>query len=264
MNRNLYLAIKIDSMRKSYFSIILICALSCAQNLYAQCTPDTSLKTSGTMPVALDTAKVGQLYTQIIQYHITRDTNVFVPQLGQNLNARIDTLRILNVVGMPSGFTYSCHNAGCKITGGTTGCAKLTGTPTAGQAGIYPLLVIIGIRATAFLGRVPVTQNVVDTNALYSIVVQGSTGEVEMNGIGSPVVYPNPVVDELQFYVPLADESISYRIKDLQGKTIESGTYQETKEVKHLSTQSLSNGLYLLELETGEKFYSKKFVVNRL
>ncbi len=195
-------------MRKIYLSIIIFCALSCVQNLYAQCSPDTSLKTSGTLPVVLDTAKIGQLYNQVIQYHITRDTNVFVPQLGQNLNARIDTLRILNVVGMPAGFTYSCHNAGCKIVGGTTGCAKLTGTPTAGQAGIYPLLVIIGIRATAFLGRVPVVQNVVDTNALYSIVVQGSTGAVEITTLGLPILYPNPVVDELQFFIPQANEPI--------------------------------------------------------
>lgn len=263
MNRILYLAIKIDFMRKSLLSIILFCTISCAQNLFGQCTPDTTLKTSGTFPAILDTAKIGQLYSQVIQYYITKDTNVFVPQLGQNLNARIDTLRILNVVGMPSGFSYSCHNAQCKIVGGTTGCAMLTGTPTAGQAGIYPLLVIVGIRATAFLGRVPVVQNVVDTNARYAIIVQGSNGTAELNENQKILIYPNPVANELQFYVPSIKSNLSYQIKDLQGKVLLEGLYQPINEVKHLSTENLNDGIYFLELRDETQTFTKKFVINR-
>ena len=202
-NKNkVYLAANLKSMKKFLLSMIAICAISFTQNVFGQCTPDPSIKSSGTFPAALEEAKVGESYEQVIQYFITKDTTVFVPQLGQTVNATIDTLRILNVLGMPDGFTYTCHNADCKIVGGTGGCAKLIGTPKSGSAGIYPLIVLIGIRATAYLGPLPVGQNVTDSNARYSITVNPASGNMEINEGNEIVIYPNPAKESVQFYLP--------------------------------------------------------------
>ena len=182
--------------------MIAICLLSFMQNVNAQCTPDPSIKSSGTFPAVLAEANVGKPYSQVIQYFITKDTTVFVPQLGQTVSAKIDTLWIDNVVGMPEGFTYSCHNSQCKIVCGTGGCAKLVGTPTSSQVGIFPLIVLISIRATAYLGPLPIGQTVNDSNARYSIIVNPANGTTELTSEASLLVYPNPAKDVLQFYLP--------------------------------------------------------------
>ncbi|MCE2741318.1 MAG: T9SS type A sorting domain-containing protein [Sphingobacteriales bacterium] len=247
-------------MRKSLLSILMICLISFSNNLLAQCTPDPNLKSTATLPAVLDTAFVGKLYTQEIKYFITKDTNVFVPQLGTNLNATIDTLRITGVRGMPDGFTYSCHNADCKIVGGTAGCATLTGTPTQAQVGIYPLLVLITVRATAFLGPVPISQNASDTNARYSIIVSGTTSKAEISEGDGPILFPNPAKEELQVYVPALSTEAQFEIQNIQGKTMQTGRLVK-HEVSHVSLAGFDSGVYIIHIEKGNEKISKKFVV---
>jgi len=247
-------------MRKSLLSILMICAISFSNNLSAQCTPDLSLKTTVTLPAALDTAFAGQLYTQEIKYFITRDTNVFVPQLGTKLDATIDTLWITGVKGMPDGFTYSCHNADCKIVGGTAGCATLTGTPTQAQVGIYPLLVLITVRATAFFGPVPISQNASDTNARYSIIVSGLNSQAEISLGSGPILFPNPAKEELQVYVPELSGEAQFMIQNIQGQTIEIGQLQK-HEVSHVSLAGFDAGIYIIRIQKGSEIVSKKFIV---
>lgn len=247
-------------MKKSILSILMICAISFSNNLLAQCTPDPNLKTTATLPAALDTAFAGKLYTQEIKYFITRDTNVFVPQLGTSLDATIDTLWITDVKGMPDGFTYSCHNADCKIIGGTAGCATLTGTPTQAQVGIYPLLVLITVRATAFLGPVPISQNASDTNARYSIIVSGLNSQSEINVGEGPILFPNPAKEELQVYVPELKGDASFSIQNIQGQILQKGSLVK-QEVSHVSLAGYKAGVYIIRIQKGSEIVSKKFVV---
>lgn len=247
-------------MNKSLLSILVICVISFSNKLFAQCTPDPNLKSTATLPAVLDTAYAGKLYTQEIKFFITRDTNVFVPQLGTNLNARIDTLWITGVQGMPDGFTYACHNADCKILGGTAGCATITGTPTQAQIGIYPLLVLIKVRATAFLGPAPISQNANDTNARYSIVVSGVNSKPELSMSGEPILFPNPAKEELQVYIPELAGEASFEIQNIQGKTIQIGRLQK-QEVSHVSLQAYEPGVYFIHFLNGNKKLSKKFLV---
>ncbi|MDZ4668445.1 MAG: T9SS type A sorting domain-containing protein [bacterium] len=247
-------------MRKTLFTILTICLFNLPNLLHAQCTPDTSFKTSGTIPAALDTAKVGILYQQTIQYHITKDTMVYVAQLGQTVNAKIDTLWITGVVGMPNGFTYSCHNAGCKILGGKTGCATLTGTATQAQAGIYPLIVLINIRATAFIGPIPVGQNVSDTNSRYTMVVEGASGLSTIDSYSEVILYPNPARDELQVYLPAQKELATYSIKNMQGMEVLAGNLLPQGEVSKIGLNQ-SKGVYFIEINTASKHLVKKFMI---
>lgn len=248
-------------MKKVLLSILMFCSLSCINNLFAQCSPDTSFKTSGTLPGVLGKAKIGVPYSQVIQYHITKDTTIFVAQLGQTVNAKIDTLWITGVKGMPAGFTYDCHNADCKILGGKTGCATLKGTPTSGQAGIYPLVVLIRIRATAFLGPVPVAQTVNDSNIRYAIVVEGANGIGELRLSNEPILYPNPTKSELQIFIPELSQNAAYKIMNLQGKEVVAGNFIDPKEVNHINLSNCESGVYFIEIKTAEKVWLKKFIV---
>jgi hypothetical protein len=247
-------------MKKTILSIILFCVISFSNNLLAQCTPDANLKSTATLPAVLDTARVGQLYSQEIKYFITKDTNVFVPQLGTSLDATIDTLWITDVKGMPDGFSYSCHNSECKILGGTAGCATLTGTPTQAQVGIYPLLVLITVRATAFLGPVPISQNASDTNARYSIVVSGLSSKPEISLGSGPILFPNPAKEELQVYVPELSGEAQFVIQNIQGKTMQTGILIK-HEVSYVSLAGFDAGVYMIRIQKGNEVVCKKFVV---
>lgn len=235
--------------------------MSFSNNLFAQCTPDPNLTTSGTFPAALDTAKVGQLYSQVLQYHITKDTTIYVAQLGSTVNAKIDTLWITGVVGMPDGFSYTCHNKDCKIIGGATGCATLTGTPKDGSAGIYPLRVLIQIRATAMFGPLPISQTVNDSNMRYTIIVQGGTGIGEMVENQDVILYPNPAKADLQVYVPTLRENANYSISNLQGQNMINGQIIGNREVSHLNISNLSSGVYFIQIQSANCNLVKKFWV---
>jgi hypothetical protein len=260
MKRNIYLAINLLNMRKSLFTILAICLFNLPSQLFGQCTPDQTFKSSGTIPAVLDTARVGVLYQQIIQYHITKDTTIYVAQLGTTVNAKIDTLWITDVVGMPDGFSYTCHNSECKIVGGTTGCATLTGTATQAQAGIYPLLVLIRIRATAMMGPLPVSQTVNDTNARYSIVVDNVSGQNKIENNGDLIIYPNPAREELQVYLPSLNEEAFYSIKNIQGQEVLNGKILPNGEVNKIGLNQ-SKGIYFIEINTKTKHLVKKFSV---
>jgi hypothetical protein len=260
MKRNIYLAINLKDMRKTLFTILTICAFNLPFLSFGQCTPDTSFKTSGTLPAVLANAKVGELYQQTLQYHITKDTTVYVAQLGTTVNAKIDTLWITGVVGMPDGFTYSCHNSECKILGGTTGCATLTGTPTASQVGIYPLIVLIKIRATAMVGPLPVGQTVNDTNARYSIVVGGVNGQSSIESNEELLIYPNPAKEELQVYLPELKEAAIYEVKNMQGQVVLKGNLLGNGEVSKIGLNQ-NPGIYFIEIQTPSKHLVKKFII---
>lgn len=225
-----------------------------------QCTPDTSIKTTGTFPAVLAEATVGTPYAQDIQYFITKDTTVYVAQLGQTVSAKIDTLRITGVKGMPDGFTYSCHNADCKIVGGTVGCATLKGTPKPGSAGIYPLVVMINIRATAFLGPLPVGQTVNDSNSRYAIIVNGASGQNELVAANDLLIYPNPAKETLQFYLPGKMENAKVSIFNVKGERVFEQTYSLNYTKEEINLSEMANGLYFIEIADGTGSYKKKFV----
>jgi hypothetical protein len=246
-------------MNRILLSIIAISLLSLTQFAKAQCVPDPAINTSGTFPAVLAEAKVGEAYEQVIQYYIVKDTTVTVPQLG-TVNAKIDTLWITGVVGMPDGFTYTCHNKDCKITGGSGGCAKLSGTPKSGQAGIYPLAVLIQIRATAFLGPLPVAQTVNDTNARYAIIVNHASGTNELINTESLLVYPNPAKENVQFYLPEYRGEGSVSLYNMRGQLVQTKNLALNRTVESIDLQELPAGLYQLNLTTSKGSFTKKFI----
>ena len=247
-------------MNRILLSIIAISLLSLTQFAKAQCVPDPAIKTSGTFPAVLADAKVGEPYEQVIQYFIVKDTTVFVQQLGQTVNAKIDTLWITGVVGMPDGFIYSCHNKDCKITGGTGGCAKLSGTPKSGQAGIYPLIVLIQIRATAFLGPLPIGQTVNDSNSRYAIIVNSAAGTNELVNTENLIVYPNPAKENVQFYLPEYRGEASVFIYNMSGQLVQTKNLELNRTVESIDLQELPAGLYQLNLATSKGSFTKKFI----
>lgn len=249
---------------KHLFSIIAFFAcIAGSFNATAQCAPDSTLTTTATRPDFLDTAKVNVPYTQVIQFYITKDTVVYVPQLGQTLNTRIDTLWITGVTGIPSGFTYNCHNADCKILGGAAGCVTISGTPGPNTGGIYPLLVLIKIRATAMLGIIPVAQTVNDTNARYFIVIDGPSGMAQLKGEEPLLVYPNPAKDLLQIALTKEQKQSSFVLLTQQGSTVATGELEGAGVVNQIQTDNLPQGIYYLKVISDDRVLTRTISILR-
>jgi len=132
-------------LRVLFFSFFLIFNFS----LKSQCIPDTSISNStwGLWPdtiqnlpnaiITLNYNTVLQLKTPITVDEVV-DQPVDVGGLTLDLTGwPVDSLKLVNVIGLPSGITWSCDNSNCSWLGDDVGCIELFGTPTVG--GVYDL-----------------------------------------------------------------------------------------------------------------------------
>ncbi|MBC7382614.1 MAG: T9SS type A sorting domain-containing protein [Bacteroidia bacterium] len=241
-------------MKKIILSIIAFSLLSFATEIKAQCTPDSSIHTTGTYPSYLDTAKVGVMYNQIIQYHITKDT------MYAGNGVTIDSMWITGVKGLPVGFTYTCFSPRCSIKGGQTGCVNLKGTPVANSSRNYPLTVYFSIRAT-LKGSLPIGQTISDSVTKYYIVVKSPAAVEEVGANNTVLVYPNPAKENLQVYIPNEGKNFSYQIFNLTGTLVQKGETNGFEPVKEIGLNQLSQSVYLIHINDNGKQYLKKFIV---
>lgn len=247
IKKNMYLAFKLFSMKKLLaYSIILISIFTFTKDTYGQCSPDTTIKSSGIYPAVLDNAKEAIAYSQVIQFFINKDT--LVSYLGQQILANIDSIKITGVNGMPAGFTYACHNATCAAKGGEPGCATITGTAASGSAGTYPLTVYYQVFARASFGGFPISQIISDSNKRYSIVVESATG---INQLAGPVgfeMYPNPTTESTNIYLNNQDELSKVEVFSLDGKELELLIEYKSKNMASVQTNNLPAGLYIVKV----------------
>jgi hypothetical protein len=198
-------------------------------------------------------------YSQVLQFYITKDT--LINYLGQNIKANIDSLFIIGVKGMPSGFTYACHNTNCGIKGGSNGCVTITGTATEAMANTnYPLVVMIKIKGTANTILGPISQNINDSNSKYAIYVQGLSSVNELTNINAISLYPNPAKDFFSIRGIESGELAKIDVYSLDGRL------QFKQQISGTETINLPEnvvpGLYLVIINRkGKKPISSKLIV---
>ncbi len=71
-------------------------------------------------------------------------------------------------------------------------------------------------------------------------------------------VYPVPFSNELTIYSPNSGDGITYQIVDVMGKVVKSGKI--TSSVEHINTANLSNGVYVIRIDDGQKTIIRKAV----
>ena len=117
---------------------------------------------------------VGLSYNESIQINvpITTQLNIF----GQPVTVDIDSMVVDNILGFPSGFTYSCDLVNCQVLGGTSLCITIYSItdPTSIDVGIYPL----DIQYTDYANNVPFigtfSQNIINSDYVIEIVNNNS------------------------------------------------------------------------------------------
>ena len=88
--------------------------------------------------VNLTQATAGQSYSQTMTIVVPQDTTVNFPGVGV-VNLTMNNRRLDAIQGLPQGFSYACNPSNCSFPGNSLGCIIITGNPTIGQAGTYPL-----------------------------------------------------------------------------------------------------------------------------
>lgn len=246
-------------MKKIYLLAVIIFA---ALSVSAQCTPDNTITQPGYYPEDLDTAVVGQSYNMVLHFRIPNDTNINYN--GFPVTATFDSIRLVSVLGLPSGFTYQCNVANCNFVPQQTFCAKVSGNPTAQQKGVYP--VEMAVVAYAKIGFIPIQQP--DTIRRFTLIVDTAGGNGGTTGIIVPCnaygvnVYPNPARSEVTVWVNDAD-ALECTVSDMTGKVqrteklLTSSGLQSTV----INLDGLAKGMYLVQVRGAKGTSTAKLLV---
>jgi Secretion system C-terminal sorting domain len=240
-----------------FFTLLGISSLSLSGQV---CTPDLSMKSTGVFPTTLPAARVNEAYSQILQYYVTKDTMVNVPQLGM-VNAKVDSLRIKQIIGVPNGMTYACNTMNCAIPGGGNGCIKVTGTPT--QKGVFKLKIVIEIVASVLLFK----QTIVDTIQNYTVTVSPGVGIEQINdqfneGIS---IYPNPLGGGFLSFNYLGTSNYNGKIMvfNAQNNMVFDMPYffQHGIKTNEIKLPELSAGIYFVAFSKPNGLVYKKVII---
>ena len=223
--------------------------------LFAQCTPDVNLKSSGIFPAELAPAIETKSYAQIIQFRMPKDT--MVSEFGFPILATIDSIVVTKVNGLPANFTYQCNQINCKANGGETGCILLSGMPQAGQQGVYPLAVVFKVFAHALT----LTRTIEDSVTRYSLTVNTATALQENIANNSFSIYPNPAQEFLTIENANAIKDAKVLVYDMKMQQVEVETVTNTASNQIvLNLANLEAGCYHLVLQNGSQMIRNKFI----
>lgn len=249
---------------KKFYAAILLLFITLGAN--AQCTPDNTHTQPGYLPAVLDTAFVGDNYEMVVHIRIPEDTAVTF--FGQNIVADIDSIRLVDVVGMPNSFSYQCNVASCTFTPTQTYCAKITGTATNNDVGTHPLrFAVVAYASAVILGTPTNLPPQADTLDQFEMIVasKGGTSSIkELIQDKAFHIYPNPA--QRQFNILLngvIGETISYDVVDITGKVFEKETItlQSTNDVVAASTENWAAGVYFVRVQNSKGIFTQRLVV---
>ena len=253
-------------MKKIIFSVLFAFVGSLA--LSAQCTPDTTMSgvikapagskmdTVGSRPIViLPYAQVNQNYSEVLHFKIPKDTTY------NGISATVDSVKLLNIMNLPSNFSLSCTPAGCVFPGESYGCAQLQGTPTTPDS--IELEVVIEFSVTIGGASAPI----IDTLGDYYLVVKGdpmSINEADANNL-SPRIYPNPANEHV--FIELNHQyagSVSLEVMNLVGRKVFAQQFENrSSQAIKISTKHLNQGVYLYHLRSENKTFTGKFSISR-
>lgn len=250
-------------MKKFYAAILL---LFVSIGAYSQCTPDNTHTQPGYLPNVLDTAFVGKNYDMVVHIRIPADTSVTI--FGQTIVADIDSIKLVDVVGLPPNFTYLCNVAGCVFTPTQTYCAKMSGTAAANDIGTHQLrFAVVAYASAVVLGTPTNFPPQADTLDQFEMIVadQGGINTLpELNKNKAFSIYPNPA--QKQFNILLngeVGETISYEVVDVTGKVFikENTILRNANDVVSASSENWAAGVYFVRVRNAKGIFTQRLVV---
>lgn len=244
-------------MAKLYI-ITIVFSFFTVLTVAAQCVPDSNMTGDYSPPinVGLPDAYVGQNYESAIYLRVPSDT-VF----NNLFTLTVDSLVLEDVVGLPSGLSFSCNTADCKILGGDFGCINLVGFPSdSTEVGDHPL-----VANFLFYLSGAVNTSVAYDISDYTLTLNAFTG-VRPTAAKSLrfEVAPNPAStnSSLNFELPTNDD-YTLRLHSLLGAELANVSLQANGGMNSIRLQSYIRqpGIYFASLHQGEYSKTIRFIV---
>ncbi len=248
-------------MKKFYLAILSVCATTLA---YGQCAIDPSLvgsgagiyppagsSGSGTL-IQLPPVYQFQASSVVTDVIVLQDTTLSF--FGLQFTVPIDSMRIIDILGIPPGMSYNCDNSNCSWIGGAHGCIGLVGTPT--QQGNYSMSV-----NTEFVINVP---GLVDTVApavfTFELTVLPPASVFDNQKVDFNLS-PNPANQFVDIRINRDNEDVEYEILDMLGRSVEKGIHMPDAGNIRLKTEHLINGFYILRLTSKDQSAARRLIV---
>ena len=251
--------------------------------LYAQCTPlpyqDSSYAiwpdTVDNIPVAYH----GQPYSTtltiktpspLIEAVVGDTSKVDIPIFGYVGDWPVDSMELLGVSGLPTGFIYECLLPNCIIPGNTLTCAALSGNPTGITPGIYPLTMDIKVYTHGVYELIPGFPIPIDTSVVeqllgYKLVIDAASDAYFINSNDYALFQnvPNPSNGEVTIsFMSPNRESVMFMIIDVLGNVVYNSKINSDLGMNTIDFQDkFKAGVYYYSIYNNNTRLTKRMVV---
>jgi hypothetical protein len=228
-------------MKKIIYLFVLSVFIS--NIVVAQCTPNSSITSTGFYPSTLPDAVAGVPYSQVVQFKIPSDTTYLT------YYAEVVSAQLTSLTNLPSGFISTCNLSNCTYSGGSVGCLTITGTAQSNQVSSYNLNAALTITGNVLTGPFAGTWPMPVNAPLNFNVVAGNSVAVNQGSAFSYVRKENEIL-----FNNLSTGKLSVRIYDVLGSEVRNATYQIVKgESTSISTANLESGIYIVTFQLNGK-----------
>ena len=264
-------------MKKLLLTLCLFVFWGYGAAVFAQCTPDTSLKNVGIYPEdSLPSGEIGKPYQAVIQVVLPKDTSVVI--FGQTVSASFCSFAV-DTLFLPPGLTYQCNDPDCEWDVDHTpgaisrGCIYISGTPLARMDTLRGLIKI----TPGYIDSV--NNNACDADSfrnenraiwpfIQAFLTQDYANRMHIGGFGVAIedplarerlqlqLYPNPAGAQFGLdFVLDKPQQVSAALYDLMGRRV-AFLFDEQLPAGQISREfpsgHLNDGMYLLQLSLQE------------
>lgn len=241
---------------------------------YAQCTPDPGITGPGIFPTpvtGVPSGEVGVPYSNVFTVNVPQDTTIdlsaFFPG-APTITVTVNFLTIDAFNGLPNGLAHTCAPVSCSITGGSSGCVEVAGTPTMAGQFVSDMTTSLNVNIPAsvpFIGGTtqslpgPLAYQYEVNNATSADPAAGNSFMVDQN-------YPNPAADFTKVSFHTTSSSIvSLEVYSLAGQRMhtETASYASGDHSLDLDVRSLEAGMYFYTLSNGKEKITRRLMVAR-
>jgi hypothetical protein len=247
-------------MKNLYTLLAIVLFANLALTINAQiCVPDPQYTIRGVYPdsaTGLAPAEINKAYSQVITVVVPVDTTVAL--FG---TVPIDSFVVSNISGLPLGLIYECAPSNCNFPGGSSYCAKISGTILlSSQIGTHT----VNLTVKGYLGGVPLPLE--ETLDYYKIVVTGpgNVTEAKKPSFELREIAPNPIHSVGRITLnSIQNENLTLRVFDLLGKEVMTENIVVNQGVNSVDVnfEKLSSGLHIVTLSGEQGTDSKRLVI---
>jgi hypothetical protein len=203
-------------------------------------------------------------YSETITIVVGADTTIDLSQFGLPLGSvtvSINSLDISGVNGLPTGLNYACNNVACSWGNTSSGCLKISGTPTQGGQFSVGVLTSLNINIPNFG---PFTTPAVP--AAYDLFILDPNSVTDLRDLGyaleAPAPNPSSGRTMLRYTTPAATP-VRWEVTDLTGRKVLSADQLASSGDNsfQIDASQWASGLYLCSLIVEGQRLSTKLLV---